>query len=152
VDLEAASVAKGCNVEESDWRKSSCLHHAASHGSLGILVILLQADADVAAKNLAGNSSKLCFCKNNKRRIISRGASKEQLNFVSARTIKRHHHHTIEVLKAGDARNPRSGQGRYPVSVRQIELHWRGSYHSPGCSECESQKIDVGDCPSRRCQ
>jgi ankyrin repeat protein len=38
-DLVAASVDKGCNVEESYWRKSSCLHHAAAQGSLAILAI-----------------------------------------------------------------------------------------------------------------
>jgi ankyrin repeat protein len=51
LDLVAAAVAKGCNVNKTDWKENSCLHLAAEQGSVDILPILLKAGADVAAKN-----------------------------------------------------------------------------------------------------
>ena len=56
-DLVAEAVAKGCNMNETDVEENSCLHLAATQGSIDILQILLQAGANVAAKNQAGNTS-----------------------------------------------------------------------------------------------
>jgi len=47
-DLVAAAVSKGCNRDESDYLKNSCLHLSAEQGSVDVLRI---AGADVAAKN-----------------------------------------------------------------------------------------------------
>ena len=58
-DLVAAPVAKGCNMNETDQEGNSCLHLAAVQGSLDILSVLLQAGADVDAKNKV--DKKICM-------------------------------------------------------------------------------------------
>ena len=47
-DLVEAGVAKGCNMEETDYWQNSYLHLSAEQGSVDVLRI---AGADVAAKN-----------------------------------------------------------------------------------------------------
>jgi len=50
-DLVAAAVAKGCNVDETDCEKNTCLHLAVEQGSIDIVRILVEAGADLTAKN-----------------------------------------------------------------------------------------------------
>ena len=51
VAAEVREVAKGCNVDETDYEKNTYLRLAAEQGSVDIVRILLEAGADVAAKN-----------------------------------------------------------------------------------------------------
>ena len=50
-DLVAAAVAKGCNVDETDCEKNTCLRLAVEQGSIDIVRILVEAGADLTAKN-----------------------------------------------------------------------------------------------------
>ena len=59
-DLVAAAVATGCSMIDTDQEGNSCLHLAAAQGSLDILSVLLQARADVAAKNKVDR--EICIC------------------------------------------------------------------------------------------
>jgi ankyrin repeat protein len=77
-DLVAAAVAKGCNMNETDQEGNSCLHIAAAQGSNDILRILLNAGANITAKNKAG------------RKAVERAQNAQ----------------TIEVLKAAGATMP----------------------------------------------
>ena len=56
-DLVAAAVAKGCNMHDTDEEGNSCLHIAAAQGSNEILRILLNAGANITAKNKADNTA-----------------------------------------------------------------------------------------------
>jgi ankyrin repeat protein len=78
-DLVAAAVAKGCNMNETDQEGNSCLHIAAAQGSNDILRILLNAGANITAKNKAG------------RKAVERAQNAQ----------------TIEVLKAAGATMPK---------------------------------------------
>ena len=56
-DLVAAAVAKGCNVDETDCEKNTCLHLAVNQGSIDIVRMLVEAGVFLAAKNKAGYTS-----------------------------------------------------------------------------------------------
>ena len=58
-DLVAAAVATGCSMNDTDQEGNSCHHLAALQGSLDILSVLLQAGADVDAKNKV--DKKICM-------------------------------------------------------------------------------------------
>ena len=55
-DLVAAAVAKGCNVDETDCEKNTCLHLAVNQGSIEIVRMLVEAGADVNSRNNAGET------------------------------------------------------------------------------------------------
>ena len=59
-DLVAAAVATGCSMIDTDQEGNSCLHLAAAQGSLDILSVLLQAGADVDAKNKVDREACVC--------------------------------------------------------------------------------------------
>jgi ankyrin repeat protein len=61
VDLVAAAVAKGCNMNETD-QEDSCLHIAAAQGSNEILRILLNAGAKITTKNKGGMTVLALAC------------------------------------------------------------------------------------------